>query len=28
VSGSVEVFADYTGPVIDRADVVVVGSGP
>lgn len=28
MSGSVEVFADYTGPVIDRADVVVVGSGP
>jgi choline dehydrogenase-like flavoprotein len=28
VSGSVGVFADYRGPVTDRADVVVVGSGP
>jgi choline dehydrogenase-like flavoprotein len=28
VSGAVHVFADYTGPVVDRADVVVVGSGP
>jgi choline dehydrogenase-like flavoprotein len=28
MSGSVRVFADYTGPVTDRCDVVVVGSGP
>jgi choline dehydrogenase-like flavoprotein len=28
VSGSVRVFADYAGPVTDRCDVLVVGSGP
>lgn len=28
MSGSVGVFADYRGSVTDRADVVVVGSGP
>lgn len=28
MSGSVGVFADYRGSVTDRADVVIVGSGP
>jgi len=28
MSGTVRVFADYAGPVADRCDVVVVGSGP
>lgn len=28
MSGLVRVFADYRGPVADRCDVVVVGSGP
>lgn len=28
MSGEVRVFADYTGPVADRCDVVVIGSGP
>ena len=25
---SVKVFADYQGDIVDRCDVVVVGSGP
>lgn len=28
MTGSMRVFADYAGPVTDRCDVVVVGSGP
>jgi len=28
MSGDVRVFADYAGPVTDRCDVAVVGSGP